>query len=72
MTCEQFQAGYSDWRDNRAPSQSSGMVEHLATCIPCRRRHRALVLGVAVLRTSAPQPARDLTRAFPPPPDPAA
>lgn len=53
--CRVFQRHYSAFRDGALPAETeSAVVQHLAECERCRRRHHALEFGVRLLRASQP------------------
>ncbi len=53
MTCSEFLARYSDFRDGLigAPREARRFARHIATCASCRRYHDALRHGVVALQT---------------------
>ena len=53
MTCQEFLARYTDYRDGliNAPREARRFSRHLATCAACRRYDGALQRGVGALRT---------------------
>jgi anti-sigma factor RsiW len=53
MTCSEFLARYSDFRDGLigAPREARRFARHIATCAPCRRYHDALQHGLNALQT---------------------
>lgn len=55
MTCQDFLAHYTDFRDGliTAPREARRFTRHLATCAACRRYDAALHSGVGVLQTVA-------------------
>jgi anti-sigma factor RsiW len=62
MICSDFLDRYSDFRDDELlPAEAASFRDHLAECSSCRRYHRALSSGVAILRDS---PAPELREDF--------
>ena len=53
MTCSEFLARYSDFRDGLigAPREARRFARHVATCAACRRYHTALQHGLDALQT---------------------
>jgi anti-sigma factor RsiW len=59
MTCQEFLARYTDYRDGliTAPREARRFRRHLATCVACRRYDAALHSGVGALQsTGTPAP----------------
>lgn len=57
--CRVFQRHYSAFRDGALPAETeTAVVQHLADCERCRRRHHALEFGVRLLRASQPYTAQ--------------
>ncbi len=56
MTCAEFQARYTEFRDGivGAPRERRRFERHLALCAACRRHDAVLRAGVATLRAAAP------------------
>jgi len=54
MTCTEFLARYTDYRDGliSAPREARRFARHIATCSVCRCYHTALQDGVNALQTS--------------------
>ena len=65
MTCQEFLARYSDYRDGliNAPREARRFARHLATCNTCRRFDAALHRGVGALLTL---PSREPPASFRP------
>jgi anti-sigma factor RsiW len=55
MTCQEFLARYTDYRDGliAAPREARRFTRHLATCTGCRRYDAALHSGVGALQGAA-------------------
>ena len=62
MTCREFVARYSDYRDGliTAPREARRFARHLASCTACQRYDAALRRGIGSLQASGP----DLDTAF--------
>lgn len=58
MTCREFVARYSDYRDGliTAPREARRFARHLASCVGCQRYDDALRRGVGTLQTPGPEP----------------
>ncbi len=49
-SCRDFRRDYTDWRDGHRPDLAERMEAHLAACARCAAHHKALAVGVGVLR----------------------
>ena len=58
MTCREFVARYTDFRDGliTAPRETRLFARHLATCSACRRYDAAVQRGVGSLQVSVAEP----------------
>lgn len=58
MTCREFVARYSDYRDGliTAPREARQFARHLASCSACQRYDAALQRGIGSLQTSDEEP----------------
>lgn len=58
MTCREFVARYSDFRDGliTAPREARGFARHLASCAACQRYDATLQRGVGSLQAAGSEP----------------
>ena len=58
MTCKEFVARYSDYRDGliTAPREARRFARHVATCVSCRRYDDALRQGIGSLQANVSGP----------------
>ena len=58
MTCREFLARYSDYRDGliTAPREARRYARHVASCVACQRYDAALRRGIGSLQKAGPEP----------------
>jgi len=64
MRCRTFRRHAHLLRDAPAGPRAAAVRAHLAECVACAQRHRALELGVAVLRRDEPAPSERMLTAL--------
>ena len=58
MTCREFVARYSDYRDGliTAPREARRFARHVASCVACQRYDATLRRGIGSLQATGPDP----------------